>query len=407
MKIGIIKEGKIPPDSRVPLTPLQCKQAMVEFPIEIVVESCPTRCYKDEEYQEAGIKVTNDIRDCDVLMGVKEVPISQLVPNKTYFFFSHTIKKQPYNRKLLWAILDKKIRLIDYEVLKDETGNRLIAFGRFAGMVGAHNAIWTFGQRHKAFSLPRMKDFHDYQEAKDFYQAISLPAIKIVLTGHGRVANGAADVLRDMGVQEISPADFLEKTFQKPVFTQISSQDYVAKKNERAFVKREFYEHPERFKSIFSKFYKVADVMINGIFWNNSAPAFFSKAEMASPDFHIQVIADVTCDIAPVSSIPSTIKASTIADPVFGFNPKTSEETAPFLTDSVDMMTIDNLPNEMPRDASMAFGKMFLQHIMPQLLKSKSVVIENGTIAKDGHLTRHFRYLNDYVNGAVVEGIIA
>jgi len=407
MKIGIIKEGKVPPDNRVPLTPKQCVEAMNGFPVKIVVESCPTRCYRDAEYQQEGILVTDDISDCEVLMGVKEVPVSQLIPNKTYLFFSHTIKKQPYNRKLLWAIMDKNIRLIDYEVLKDENENRLIAFGRFAGMVGAHNALWTYGQRTGAFSMPRMKDFHDYNEATEYYQSIRFPPLKIVLTGTGRVATGAADVLRDMGIKQVSPEDFLQKNYPNAVFTQLNCQHYVARKTGKPYAKSDFYEHPDRFKSIFAPYYRVADIMINGIYWDNNAPAFFTLEEMASPDFNIQVIADVTCDIAPVSSIPSTLKASTIADPVFGFDPKTGQETPPHQPGCVDMMTIDNLPNEMPRDASEAFGRQFLTHILPELFQPKSHVIEHGTITRDGHLTRHFRYLADYAHAPVPAGLLA
>ena len=407
MKIGIITERKFPPDSRVPLTPKQCKQAMLDFPVKIVVEACSTRCYKDEEYRQAGILVTDDISDCDVLMGVKEVPIGQLIPRKTYFFFSHTIKKQPHNRKLLWAVLDKKIRLIDYEVLKDEHENRLIAFGRFAGMVGAHNALWTYGQRTGTFSMPRMKDFHDYQAATDFYKTLHFPPIKIVLTGTGRVATGAADVLRDMGVGQVNPADFLEKKFDSAVFTQLSSQHYIARKHGKPFDKTEFHEHPDRFKSIFAPYCRVADIMVNGIYWDNSAPAFFTQGEMARPDFNIQVIADVTCDIAPVASIPATLRSSTIADPVFGYDPKTGTEAPAFQPHCVDMMTIDNLPNELPRDASESFGNQFLAHIMPALCQPKSHVIEHGTIAKDGHLTRHFRYLADYVKAFAPDRLVA
>lgn len=407
MKIGIIKEGKIPPDSRVLLTPKQCALVLKAFPVEIAVESCPTRCYKDSEYIEEGIKITNDISDCNILVGVKEVPISQLIPNKTYFFFSHTIKKQPHNRKLLWVILEKNIRLIDYEVLKDENDRRLIAFGRFAGMVGAHNALWTYGQRTGSFSIPRMKDLHDYAEAKELYKTIKFPAVKIVLTGTGRVGTGAADVLRDMGIEQVSPEDFLEKTFTKAVFTQLSCQHYVARKSGRPYDKDYYYEHPDRFKSIFAPYYRQADIMINGIFWDNKAPAFFTQQEMASPDFNIQVIADVTCDIAPLSSIPSTVRASTIADPVFGYDPHTGKETPPFQPSSIDMMTIDNLPNEMPRDASEAFGNQFITYILPELFKPKSDIIEHGTITHDGHLTRHFRYLYDYAHDIIPKEVLA
>ncbi|MEM8528259.1 MAG: alanine dehydrogenase, partial [Bacteroidota bacterium] len=194
MKIGIIREGKIPPDARVPLTPKQCRKIEANFPVDISVEPSENRVFKDEEYVKQEVTLSKDMENCEVLMGVKEVPIDNLIPNKTYFFFSHTIKEQVYNRELLQAILAKNIRLIDYEVLTDEKSRRLIAFGRFAGMVGAHNGLWTYGKRTGIFELKRMKDYKDYAEAKAFYKAVQFPPIKIVLTGTGRVGKGAAEV---------------------------------------------------------------------------------------------------------------------------------------------------------------------------------------------------------------------
>jgi len=384
-------------DSRVPLTPEQCVLVMKNFPVKVVVQTSDVRCFNDEEYRRAGVELVEQVDDCDILMGIKEVPVNQLIPGKTYFMFSHTIKEQPYNRKLLWAILDKNIQLIDYEVLKDEHGHRLIAFGRFAGMVGAHNAIWTYGERTKKFSLPRMKDFKDYEAAKAFYKTLQLPAMKVVLTGSGRVGTGAAVVLKDMGIRQVSSSDFLEKQFPYPVFTHLESSHYVAKKDGRPFNKKEFYSQPTLFKSTFAPYARQADVMIHGIFWDNHAPAFFTLEEMGRPDFNIKTIADITCDIAPVSSVPSTLRASTIADPVFGFDPFTNQEIPPFQPDSVDVMAIDNLPSELPRDSSTAFGEQFIRYILPELLKPNSVMLEKATITKDGHLTRHFRYLEDYV----------
>jgi len=161
MKIGIIREEKNPPDSRVPLNPAQCRALMDQYPIEIVVAPSPTRCFKDEEYSAEGIKLQADLTDCQVLMGVKEVPPTSLVADKIYFFFSHTIKEQPYNRSLLQTILKKNIQLIDYEVLTNDKGQRLIAFGVFAGMVGAHNGVMTYGRRTGAFELPRMNSFFE------------------------------------------------------------------------------------------------------------------------------------------------------------------------------------------------------------------------------------------------------
>ncbi len=399
MKIGIIREGKTPPDSRVPLTPQQCKKVAENFPVEVKVKPASGRCYKNEEYRDLGVPMSYSLSDCDVLMGVKEVPIEQLSLHKTYFFFSHTIKKQPYNRDLLRACVDRKIRLIDYEALTDENGKRLIAFGKFAGMVGAHNGVLTYGRRTGDFNLPRMHTLYDYAAAKEVYKKMNWTPMKIVLTGTGRVGSGAAMVLDDMGIREVSPREFLENEYDEAVYTQLACKDYAARKDGGEFKKKDFYANPQDYKSIFAPYAAAANVMINGIYWDNEAPAFFTLEEMQTEDFNIEVIADVTCDIAPVSSIPATIDASTIAEPVFGFDPTTGEKTDAFDEAGVDMMTIDNLPNELPRDASEAFGKQFIKNILPELLKPASDVIERATVTKNGNLGTHFEYLRDYLEG--------
>lgn len=403
MKIGIIREAKIPSDARVPFTPQQCKYIMAHFPMEIVVQPSEVRCYKDEEYLELGIPMKKDVSDCDILMGIKEVPADQLIPGKTYCIFSHTIKAQPHNRKLLQAIINNKIQLIDYEALTNERGQRLIAFGHFAGMVGAHNAIWTYAQRTRAFTLPRMKDCFDYAAAKSYYKTLQLPPIKIVTTGTGRVGLGSVEVLRDMKIREVSPQDFLTQTFEQAVFTHLSSRHYIVAKNGKAFEADHFYNHPDQYCSNFEAYTQVSDIFINGIYWNPKAPAFFTSEQMQQPDFKIRVIADVTCDLAPESSVPSTLKASTIADPVFGYDPFTKLETNPYQEHVIDMMTIDNLPSEMPRDASAYFGEQFIQHILPELLiVSHSDILKRATVTKDGQLAPYFQYLRSYVaNGEI------
>ena len=398
MKIGIIREGKTPPDSRVPLTPEQCAIIREEKGIDIVVAPSPNRCYSDQEYEAAGVPLQEHLEDRDLLLGVKEVPTTQLIPNKTYCFFSHTIKEQPYNRRLLQTILGKQIRLIDYEVLTNEKGQRLIAFGYFAGMVGAHNGILTYGKRTNTFDLIRMKDCYDYEEAKQHYKKLQFPPMKIVLTGTGRVASGAVAVLRDMGLQQVEPQDYLKHHYNQPVFTQLACEDYAARIDGSAFELQHFFQHPELYKSIFKPYTAISDLMINGIYWDNKAPAFFTKEEMKQEDFNIKVIADVTCDIAPVSSIPSTLRASTIKAPFFGYDPLNEVETAPFQEHSIDMMTIDNLPNELPRDASKAFGKQFMDHILEEFSKANSRILEGATIAENGQLGTHFQYLSDYVS---------
>jgi alanine dehydrogenase len=399
MKFGIIREGKVPPDARVTLNPAQCQAVLKDFSLDLVVQPSAGRCFTDEEFQQAEVPMQEALNDCDVLIGVKEVPIEQLIPNKTYLFFSHTIKEQLYNQPLLRAVVEKNIRLIDYETLTDHLGRRLIAFGKFAGMVGAHNGLLTYGLRTGAFDLQRMHLFRDYAEAKAAYQQMTWPPVKVVLTGTGRVANGAALVLRDMGIQQVSPAAFLENDFDEAVFTQLSVQDYVARKDGADFEDQNFFEHPQDYTSAFAPYSKTADIMINGIYWDNAAPAFFSKEAMTTEDWKIGVIADVTCDIAPVSSIPSTLRASTIADPFFAYDPKTHQEVPAFTKGAIDMMTIDNLPNELPRDASTAFGEQFVEHILPEFFKAESEILLRATVAQNGDLGPHFEYLRNYLKG--------
>jgi len=400
MKIGIIREGKTPPDSRVPLTPKQCRHIIDNYPVQINVQKSSGRCYTNEEYQAEGIALVDDVADCEVLMGVKEVPINQLISDKTYFFFSHTIKKQAYNRGLLLAILEKNIRMIDYEALTNERGSRLIAFGRFAGIVGAHNGVMTYGWRTGAFDLRRMKDCHDYAEAKNIYKTLKLPNFKTVVTGTGRVSNGAVEVLEAMNIRRVSPNEFLKNDYNEAVFTQLECADYAQHKVTKDLDKADFYENPQNYESKFAPYTQVADLMINGIYWDNRAPAFFTAEDMKHDDFRIRVIADVTCDIAPVSSIPSTLHASTIANPIFGYDIEKQEVAKLHQADVVDMMTIDNLPNEMPRDASQSFGEQFIGSVLEELLDDKkSGIIQRATVAADGKLGSHFDYLKDYVEG--------
>lgn len=402
MKIGIIREGKTPRDARVVLKPAQCAYLRDKEGADLVVQSSEVRCYSDDEYRKHGVPVVTTVDDCDILLGVKEVPMDELISDKSYFFFSHTFKAQPYNRGLLRKILDKNIRLVDYEVLTDAHGKRLIAFGFFAGMVGAHNAMLTYGNRTGAYSLGRMKDSFDYAQIKKSYDDVKWPAIKIILTGKGRVGAGAAKVLDDMGIRKVSSDSYLNDDFTEVVYTQIDFDEYVRPKSSSNTAFDEFFNHPEEFESAFGPFTAVSDVMINGIYWDNKAPAFFTKEDMRSSEFNIKVIGDITCDIAPVSSIPSTLRATTIDDPFFGYDPVKEKEVAPFQEhSSIDMMTIDNLPNELPRDASTSFGQQFIEHIWPQVEANdfEGDILLGATIAKEGVLGPHFKYLEGFVNG--------
>ncbi len=400
MKIGLIREGKVPPDARVPFTPEQCRDITRRFGHAVVVQPASVRCFPDEAYAAAGVGLQEDLSDCDILLGVKEVPVNALLAGKTYFFFSHTIKRQPYNRNLLWAVMEKGITLVDYEVIRDAAGNRLIAFGHFAGLVGAYNSIWAYGQRTGLFSLARMHAFTDYAEAMRAAVKTDFPPIKVVLTGTGRVANGAAACLEDLGFRRVPAAAFLEGSPGHPVYCQLSSSDYIRRMDGKPFDRAAYHRDPTGHRADFRPYYEAADVFIQGIFWDKRAPVLFKSAEMQSPDFHIQVVGDITCDIAPDASIPCTVRPGTIASPVYGFDPRTGRECEPFRPGCVDVMAIDNLPSEVPRDASRAFGDQLMEYVVPVLgALEETARLRDATIVRAGRLTPAFSYLADYAAG--------
>jgi alanine dehydrogenase len=395
MKIAIIREEKNPPDSRVPLAPFQVAE-LIKKGYQIEVQRSKNRCFKDEEYEKLGIPMIDNITDHGFLLGVKEVPVDNILAGKTYFMFSHTIKEQPYNAKLIKRIISQESTLVDYEVLVDENDKRVIAFGKFAGMVGAHNALYTFGKQCGKFELPRMTNLDDYKAAKEVYSKTNFPKVKIALTGTGRVSNGAALVLEDMGIKKVTPLSFVKESHNEPVYTQLSSFFYAKRKDGKVFENiLNFYNHPNQYESDFHHFLGCTDIFINGIYWHPEAPAFFTKEQMRDKDFSIKVIADVTCDIAPEASVPSTLRPSTIADPVYGYDIN-SEKEIPAYTGGIDVMAIDNLPNELPKDASVAFGEMFMTKVLSPLEQGDDSIIKRGTIVNKGKLTERFSYLKDY-----------
>lgn len=400
MKIGLIRENKFPTDKRVPFSPKQLAhlQMYYENRIEFLVAPSPERCFTDEEYLAKGIEVIDDLTDCDILMGVKEVPISELIPNKTYFFFSHTIKKQPYNRSLLQEILHRKIRLIDYEALKDNTGQRVVAFGRWAGLVGAYNGLWTYGQKSGLYTLKRAYECHDLVELMEELKKVELPPIKIVITGDGKVARGALEIMEAVGIPRVTTDDFLHAYYEQPVFTQLAASDYNQRKTDGGFDLQEFYDIPQQYEGCFTPYTEVSDVLIAAAYWNPHAPVLFKASEISNPDFNISVIADITCDIE--GSIPTTIRPTTIADPVYDIDREHFEELPAFgKQNSISVMAIDNLPCELPRDASEDFGKQLIEQVLPEFFLSGSTVIRQGTVTENGELTTLFAYLADYVSG--------
>lgn len=402
LKIGIIKEGKTPVDKRVPLTPKKCVEALQEFPdMEIVVQPSDIRSFSDEEYDELGIPLQQDLSDCDVLMGVKEVPIAQFIPNKTYFFFSHTIKMQPHNAKLLRAILDKNITLIDYETLKTADGQRVVAFGRYAGIVGAYNGILTYGRKHKLFNLKPAYLCHELEDMQEEYFKVKLPPIKIAVTGGGRVAGGAMEVLDKMGIRKVSVFDYLYKQFTEPVYAQLHSGDYNTRPDVEVWDSPDFYANPHLYKSTFRKFTRVTDLLLACAYWDPRAPKLFTEEETREHDFKIDTIADITCDVN--GSIPTTKRSSTILEPAYDYNPDTTELEPAYASDrNITVMAVDNLPCELPRNASRDFGRHLIDNVFPHFFNGDAEhMLERATIARAGKLTPRYEYLQEYADSAI------
>jgi len=398
MKIGILREGKTPPDKRVPFTPEQCVMINNNFTnVQIVVQPSPIRCFSDAEYLAKGISIQENLSDCDILIGVKEVPIEQLIENKKYLFFSHTIKKQPHNQKLIKALLAKKIQMIDYETLTDELNNRIIGFGHYAGIVGTYNGLRGYGRKYNLFGIKPANKCKDKAELREELKKVNLSNIKIIVTGNGRVANGAIELLGMLGIRRITPFEFTHFSFREPTYVQLHSSNFNEPIDGSAWSTDNFYKHPELFRSTFTKFTKYCDLLLHCSFWNPKAPILFSKKDMRSPEFRTSVIADITCDIN--GSIPSTMRASTIEEPFYGYNPITEQIEEPFSNSTITVMAVDNLPCELPRDASEDFGRDLIEKVLPSLLEiDKEGIIDRASITKSGKLTSNYEYLSDYAS---------
>jgi alanine dehydrogenase len=398
LRFGIVRERKNPPDRRVVLSPTALVQLKEQYPsAQFVVERSENRVYKDEEYQSLGIELTDSLADCDVLIGVKEVPIQNLLPNKSYFFFSHTIKKQPYNRELLRKIVENNITLYDHETIVDAQERRLIGFGKYAGIVGTYNAFRAFGVKFELFKLPKAETLSDQAMLISYLKRQVLPPLKIVVTGTGKVGSGCIEMLDAMKIKRVSVADFLSKKYTQAVYVQIDVLDYNKRKHGSVITNFDFYQNPDNYESDFARFANVADIAIFGHFYGNGAPQILSREMLQSQDCKIKVVADVSCDVnGPVAC---TLRSSTIAEPFYGYLPSEGTEVDVFHPAAIVVMAVDNLPCELPKDASDGFGEQFIQHVFPALMNGDlDGILNRAKITDRGSLTDRFKYLQDYID---------
>jgi saccharopine dehydrogenase (NAD+, L-lysine-forming) len=399
LKIGILRETRTPADNRVPLTPPQIISLQELYPfLEFYVQPSKIRCYSDDEFKYLKIPLAEDLSNCDILLGIKEVDKDSIIPNKVYLFFSCVGKGQQQNRDLLKAILKKYVRLVDYEYLKNDKGKRVVAFGKWAGIVGAYNALRARGIKTNRFNL---KPAHECRDLAEMWAGLSLiqlkAGLKILITGGGRVANGALETFDRCNIVEISAEDFLTKKFDVPVICSIGPKDYLSHSTGQPFTMTHFMEHPEEYVSTFQPFTKVTDILVAGHYWDPRSPVFFTREDMRKKDFKISIIADISCDIN--GPVPSTIRTTTMDDPFYGYNPHLEREEPAFSNPTnITVMAIDNLSSELARDSSYDFGNQLMESTIHQLVTGdKEHMIENATIAKGGKLTTKFAYLTKFV----------
>ncbi len=395
LSIGLIREGKIPRDNRVALTPAHCKWLHLNFDdVKVVAQQSAARCYTDKEYERAGVEVKEDISDCNLLLGIKEVPVDMLLEGKTYLFFSHTKKMQPANQTLFKAILEKKITLIDYECLEHEDGTRIIGFGFFAGIVGAHNGMMAYGNRTGAFKLARVSSVNSFQKLVHTYFGLKLPNVKIAVTGTGRVAHGVLEIMNLMGIHEVEPEEFLEKEFAYPVYVHLKGADLYAHKETGKYLRNDFHAHPQNYNCRFTGYLSQTDILMNGIYWEKNIPRLFEMDDLKRENFRIKTIADITDDRN--GSVPCNLGDSTIDNPVYGVDRNSFEITVPYLSGSVDVMAVGNLPNELPRDASRYFGEQMIKFVLDDIRLGGSKAIDKATMTKEGKLNEPFLYMKEY-----------
>ena len=395
LTIGLIREGKVPQDNRVALTPAHCKWLHMNFDdVRVVAQHSTTRCYTDKEYERAGVQVTEDLSNCNLLLGIKEIPVDMLLEGKRYMFFSHTKKLQPANQKLFKALLDKKTTLIDYECLEHEDGTRIIGFGFFAGIVGAHNGMMAYGNRTGAYKLQRVGSVNSFQKLIHTYFGLKLPNIKIAVTGTGRVAHGVLEIMNLLGIHEVEPDEYVEKEFTYPVYVHLKGVDLYAHKETGKYNRNDFHANPQEYNCRFTEYLAHTDILMNGIYWEKNIPRLFEMEDMQRANFRIQTIADITDD--KNGSIPCNLGDSTIADPVYGVDKNSFEKTAPYVAGSVDVMAVGNLPNELPRDASRYFGEQMIKFVLNDIRQGGSKIIEQATMVNEGELTEPYLYMKDY-----------
>ena len=398
--IGIVRESRND-ENRTPLVPEHIKKYKESNPnINFIIQPSNSRCFSDEEYELCGAKINENLNECSIIFGVKEIDPNILINNRTYLFFSHTFKinKQQKNiekhkKDLLLSILNKKITLIDYENIRGKNGTRCLGFGRFAGIVGCYNTLNLLLKVLGKQSLASAYKINDYERLVLNLKNLYFPKTKILVTGDGRVAKGVIELLNLTNIKAVSKKDFLEKKFDQPIFCNLETKDYVTNNSSTNFNLEHFIDNPQDYSSSALQYLKETDILISAHYWDPSSPKIFENEDLKVLQ-NLKIVGDITCDIN--GSVPTTIRSTTIEEPNYWIERYTLKEIDEN-NDGIAVMAVDNLPSELPRDSSTEFSEGIIKEVLPFLLKEDDGRILNGTITTDGSFLEKYNYLNNYI----------
>ena len=398
--IGIVRESRND-ENRTPLVPEHIKKYKESNPnINFIIQPSNSRCFSDEEYELCGAKINENLNECSIIFGVKEIDPNILINNRTYLFFSHTFKinKQQKNiekhkKDLLLSILNKKITLIDYENIRGKNGTRCLGFGRFAGIVGCYNTLNLLLRVLGRQSLASAYKINDYERLVLNLKNLYFPKTKILVTGDGRVAKGVIELLNQTNIKAVSKKDFLEKKFDQPIFCNLETKDYVTNNSSTNFNLEHFINNPQDYSSSALQYLKETNILISAHYWDPSSPKIFENEDLKDLQ-NLKIVGDITCDIN--GSVPTTIRSTTIEEPNYWIERYTLKEIDEN-NDGIAVMAVDNLPSELPRDSSTEFSEGIINEVLPFLLKEDDGRILNGTITTDGSFLEKYNYLNDYI----------
>ena len=398
--IGIVRESRND-ENRTPLVPEHIKKYKESNPnINFIIQPSNSRCFADEEYELCGAKINENLNECSIIFGVKEIDPNILINNRTYLFFSHTFKinKQQKNiekhkKDLLLSILNKKITLIDYENIRGKNGTRCLGFGRFAGIVGCYNTLNLLLRVLGKQSLASAYKIDDYERLVLNLKNLYFPKTKILVTGDGRVAKGVIELLNQTNIKAVSKKDFLEKKFDQPIFCNLETKDYVTNNSSTNFNLEHFINNPQDYSSSALQYLKETNILISAHYWDPSSPKIFENEDLKVLQ-NLKIVGDITCDIN--GSVPTTIRSTTIEEPNYWIERYTLKEIDEN-NDGIAVMAVDNLPSELPRDSSTEFSEGIINEVLPFLLKEDDGRILNGTITTDGSFLEKYNYLNDYI----------